>query len=243
VDVKKKIFVALLFLAICLEANAQRKKIQNVPEFDRRKIHFGFTFGYNSTDFHVHKKSDLSLYDSLVTIESQPVGGFNVGILADYHITPVLNLRFTPALSFSQRNLEYTFRTQEARYSTGYKMITKRIESNFIEFPLLIKYRSARLNNFAAYIIGGFNYRIDLASQKDAVSPTGEEFVKLASSDLSYEIGIGFDFFMEYGWKFSPELKFSFGMPNILIPDKTIWTRPIDRLTSRIIVISFHFEG
>jgi hypothetical protein len=241
---KFKRIILFVFCFTCFGyAQAQRKRVENVPEFDRKKMHFGFTFGINSTDFVIGREPDYTRYDSLVSVESKSISGFNLGIVADFHITPVLNLRFLPSLSFAQRNLQYNFRSSNPDYPSGYSMVEKPVESTFLEFPLLLKYRSARVNNFAAYVVGGFNYRMDMASQKDVIDAFGQEIVKLINYDLAYEIGVGFDFFMEYGWKFSPELKFSFGMPNILVKDKTMWTNPINRLSSRIIVLSFHFEG
>ncbi len=230
--------------ALCFNtADAQKKKVENVPEFDRKKMHFGFTFGINSSDFVIGHAVDYTKFDSLLTVESQRVSGFNLGIVADLHLTPVFNLRFLPSLSFAQRNLQYTFRTSHADYPGGYRMVEKPVESTFVELPLLLKYRSKRLNNFAAYVIGGFNYRMDLASQEDVSPIFGQEMVKLINYDLAFEIGVGFDFFMEYGWKFSPEIKLSFGIPDILVRDNTIYTNPINRLSSRILVLSFHFEG
>lgn len=234
-----------LFLIISLllsgqTSYAQKKKIENLPKFDRKKLHFGFSIGLNSSDFVVDRMPDFQSFDSLKVIESQAMPGFNLGIIADYHITPVFNLRFIPALSFAQRNLEYTFSTPNS--NGGFTRVIKPVESTFLDFPLNFKYRSARLNNFAAYIVGGFKYSIDLASQKDVTGVFGEEIVKLSRHDYSYEVGVGFDFFLEY-FKFSPEIKLSFGIPNLIIKDGTLYSDPIRRLTSRIILISFHFEG
>ncbi len=41
-----------------------------------------------------------------------------------------------------------------------------RVESSFLEFPLLLKYKGDRLNNVRPYVIGGLNYRYDLAGSK-----------------------------------------------------------------------------
>lgn len=202
-------------------------------------MHFGFSIGINSSDFVVDRMPDYQNYDSLRVIESQAKTGFNLGIIADYHLTPVLNLRFIPALSFAQRNLEYTFASQN---NGSYNRVIKPVESTFLDFPLSIKYRSARLNNFAAYVVGGAKYSIDLASQKDVTGVFGEEIVKLSRQDYSFEVGVGFDFFLEY-FKFSPEIKLSFGLPNLIIRDGGIYSDPIKKLTSRIVLISFHFEG
>ena len=43
----------------------------------------------------------------------------------------------------------------------------QRLESSFLEFPLLLKLKGDRMNNVSPYVIGGFNYRYDLAAKKD----------------------------------------------------------------------------
>ncbi|MBA3900699.1 MAG: PorT family protein [Bacteroidetes bacterium] len=242
----KKTFRLILIFSITLffedAAFAQIKKVENLPNFDQKIVHFGFTIGFNNADFVVNREPDFSVYDSLLSIEPQSAPGFSLGIIADLHITPVLNLRFLPSLSFVQRNMEYTFRADVANGGPMVNMVNKPVESTFLEFPLLIKYRSARLNNIAAYVVGGLNYRIDLASQEDVSPIFGQELVKLVRYDYAYEIGVGFDFFLEY-FKFSTELKASFGIPDLLVRDGTIFSDPIRRLSSRIFVLSFHFEG
>jgi hypothetical protein len=235
------VFVVFAFAGIT-NAFAQKPKIENLPKFDRRKVHFGFSIGINSSNFTLRREPDITRFDSLLVLETQAQPGFNLGIIADYHITPVLNIRFIQALSFAQRNIEYTFPARSAVNGQTINRVIIPIESTFLEFPVLIKYRSARLNNFAAYIVGGFNYRLDLASNENAVTTAADQEVKLYRHDFAYEIGVGFDFFMEY-FKFSPEIKLSFGIPNIMVRDGFIWTDPIQRLSSRIVVISFHFEG
>jgi hypothetical protein len=58
---------------------------------------------------------------------------------------------------------------------------------------------------------------------------------------MSVVFGIGFDLYLTY-FKFSPEITYSFGLKNLLVQENNILTRPIDRLTSKIIQVSFNFE-
>jgi hypothetical protein len=225
----------LLFFGFSKAAWTQTRKIENLTNFDQRKFHFGFTLAYNSSNFTILREPDFSNFKNLRIVEPQAQPGFNLGIIADYHITPVLNLRFIPGLSFVQRNIEYTLFNNGSNPT----LVRKSVESTYLDFPLLVKYRSARHNNFAAYVIGGIKYSIDLASQEDVYDP---EIVKIFRRDLAWELGVGFDFFMDY-FKFSPEIKLSFGIPDLLVRENTIYTNPIRRLTSRVVVISFHFEG
>lgn len=233
----------ILFLTLLgfsgLKLSAQKLYPENLPNFDKRLFHFGFSLGVNSTDFTIRRKPNLFQFDSLMVLESQRQSGFNLAIVSDLHLGPYFNLRFVPALSFAQRNLEYTFN----RGDTASIMRVKPIESTFVEFPLHLKYRSARLNNFAAYVFGGGNFLIDLASQRDVSNEISNDIVvKLRKYDYRYEMGFGFDFFLQY-FKFSPEFKMSFGIPDILVRDGTVYSEPIQRLRSRVFLFSINFEG
>ena len=236
---KRIILCFLIANILSATAHAQKLKVENLPKFDTKWIHFGFSLGFNSTDFIIHPVPDFNTFDTLRVIESEKKPGFNLGIISDLHLGSHFNLRFLPALSFAQRNLEYTYSRGD---TFNYKKV-KPVESTFLEFPLNLKYRSARVNNFAAYVLGGVKYSIDLASQKDVDNAFSDEIVvKLRKHDYSYEMGFGLDFFLEY-FKFSPELKVSFGVRDLLIHDSTQYSDPLRKLNSRILLISLNFEG
>jgi hypothetical protein len=223
-----------------LTTNAQQKTLLNLGDFDEKKIHFGFSLGVNTSSFIM--KSDLSRSDSLIRLEVLPQSGFNLGIVTDLHLGPLFDLRFIPTLSFGERRLEYTFLENTGKPST---VLSKAVESTYLDFPLNLKYRSIRYNNFAAYFVGGFMYSYDLISQKDVInakSNIAETVIKLDNSNINYQIGVGFDFFLEY-FKFSPELKMSYGVNNLIINDNTILSDPITSLRSKIFLLSFTFEG
>jgi len=168
--------------------------------------------------------------------------GFNLGIVSDLHLGPNFSLRFVPALSFAQRNLEYT------RQTTGkFTQIqtVKPVESTYIDLPLNIKFRSNRDKNFAAYLLGGGKYSIDLASQQNtdnSILAGPDQVVKIKRLGYSWEVGFGMDFFMEY-FKFSPEIKYSVGLQNIHISDHTQWAKPIVKLVPTMLLFSLNFEG
>lgn len=238
-----KKLIAILFVIIQFSAEnaawAQKAKTENLPNFDARRIHFGFSLAYNRSDFDLTPAADLSLYDSIRTITTDRQPGFNLGIICDLHLHPYFNLRFVPALSFAQRNIDFGF-------SPNTPIMTKGIESTFLDFPVHLKYRSARQNNFAAYVIGGAKYSYDLSSQVEVENVAGtfpnDIILKLKKHDYSLDLGVGFDFFLE-GFKFSPELRVSWGLPNILVKDGTMFSDPISKLNSRILLVSLNFEG
>jgi hypothetical protein len=93
-------------------------------------------------------------------------------------------------------------------------------------------------------LIGGGNYRIDLAARKD-YDEAENRYVRLKRSDLYYEIGFGIDFYLKY-FKFTTELKLAVGLRDVLVHDLTSgrpeFVRSIDILKSNLLILSFHFE-
>ncbi len=238
----KSILSLILLTSLSFAAFAQKPKVENLPLFKQKRVHFGFTLGLNSAGYTLDRKNIDFVDDSLLTISVDGQSGFNLGIVSALHFNEFVSIRFLPSLSFSQRNINYTFKTQkEGVVST--ETLLKAVESTYIELPLLLKYRSKRLNNFAAYLVGGGKYVIDLASNENVDNSTlNEPIVKTASSFMAAEFGIGTDFFLPY-FKFSIEGKMSYGISNILIRDNTIFSNPIDRMLPKMFILSLHFEG
>ena len=67
--------------------------------------------------------------------------------------------------------------------------------------------------------------------------------------DCYIEVGMGCDFYLPF-FKLIPELKFSFGLLDVLdknrnqLTDKSklIFTESVDRASSRMVTLSFYFE-
>jgi hypothetical protein len=228
------IFAAMVF---CNDASAQRKKVQNIPKYDKQRVHFGFALGFNSPDFRVTLVPDFRTIDSVYTVESEPQLGFLLGIISNLRLHEYFDLRFVPILTFAQRNLLYS---THGNSSNIYVPVTKKVESTFIEFPLLLKYKSARVNNYRFYVIGGAKYAMDLVSQAK-VEESDKEPVRLQNYDYGYEIGCGFDFYLPY-FKFAMEIKMYQGINNLLVKDDLIYSQALDKLNSQIFYISFLFE-
>jgi hypothetical protein len=233
-------YILLLMVAAALTPFKSRAQLSsqplNLPKYDYQPIHFGFLLGLNSTDFRIKKVADFNLLDSVYYIESDPVMGINLGILANLRIGRHFDLRLLPTLSFAQRNLNYglVYRDSVSAFTT------KKIESTYLEFPLLLKFKSDRVNNYRMYVIAGVKYGIDMVSQAK-VREQDKDIVKLRRNDYGYEIGVGFDFYLTY-FKFSPEIKMYTGLRNLLSPDSAIFSSPIESLNSKTFTISLCFE-
>ncbi|MFN5910497.1 MAG: porin family protein, partial [Bacteroidota bacterium] len=118
----------------------------------------------------------------------------------------------------------------------------ERINSTNLDFPLMFQFRTMRVNNFAAYVLAGGQYSLDLQSQEEASQNYIDPFIKIRKHDVHGQVGGGLEFFAPY-FKFGMELKFSHGFINSFIQDNTDVSDPIDRLYNRVWWVSFIFEG
>lgn len=240
---KYTIIFILLFCASSMFAQKRSKvKSANLGNFDRRWYHFGMALGYNTSDFFIERNVDFTFSDSLVTLNNVSQPGFNINIVTALHLTRGLSLRFLPGISPKDRTLEYTFLNplgSQPEVST----FTKRVESFYVEFPLFLKYRTDRINNFAAYVIAGGKFALDLQSQKQVNNSLDQDIViKTEDREWAAAYGGGFDFFLPY-FKFGIELRHEVGINNILIDDGTRFDAPLRSLRSRNFVLSLTFEG
>lgn len=234
--VLKKLFLPVMCAFYFSGAVAQRNKVENLPKYDKQRIHFGFMLGLNKTDFVVTRIGEFNHLDSLYTVEVVPTSGFNLGIVTNLRLHENFDLRFVPDLAFSERDLVYTF------YLNGIESskTTKKIESTFLEFPLELKFKSNRVGNYRVYVLGGAKYSIDMVSQ-EKVANKDRDFVRLSRNDYGYTIGGGFDFYMEL-FKLSIEGKMYHGVKDLLVPDPKIFSSSLSSLRSRIWLISITFE-
>jgi hypothetical protein len=234
------LIIAAFLLFCCTGAFGQRIEGQkNLETFDSRYYHFGFLLSYNTSTFFIKYRPDFTFKDSLLGVENVPQAGFNLALLASYNPIKNINFRFIPGLSFQDRLLTYRFLQKDGKE----KVYVKNVESVWLDFPFLCKFRTNRTGNFAAYCLIGGKYSIDMQSQKDVSNAVAEEIVlKLRDRDISIDAGGGFDFFFPY-FKFAVEFKTAMGMKNLIVPDNTIFSNPIESLRSRTFILSFTFEG
>jgi len=154
------------------------------------------------------------------------------------HMGNHFDLRFIPEISLLDRNVVYNMRYNN---NTLYK-VYKKVESVSLDFPLLLKFKSIRIQNMRFYVIGGAQYSIDLASQAKKQSQSKEVVkLKLLRSDVQTQIGAGIDMYMNM-FKFAIEFKMSYGMLNLLKNDDNVYTNSIDHLNAKVFHLSFLFE-
>lgn len=216
---------------------SQREKVKNDSWYDEKLLHVGFCVGFNTMDFKIVPSQRNYVADSLFPEITSLKPGINIQIVTDYHPAPSIDLRFLPGVSFGQRNVVY-YRNSDV-YNDR-----QNLESSFLEFPLLLKYKGVRLNNVRPYVIGGINYRFDLAGKKeyDEDKPV---YLRLRKSDIYYETGAGLDMYLTY-FKLTVELRVSNGIRDILVhdpaPGHPQFVNAIERMKSQIWVLAFYFE-
>lgn len=233
----------VLLLIVPFEILAQREIPKNLKDYDKQWLHFGFSVGLNTSDFRIRNSDDFfntNQINQIYAIESLQSPGFQLGPVSNLRLGKYFDLRLLVYLTFSQRNLQYYIIKDTAGGNYEYDTHEMKISSTFLEFPLQLKYRSVRINNYRPYLTVGVNPKIDLSARKKI--PENEmPKIRLKRENLYYEMGIGVDFYTAY-FKFSPEIKYSVGLFDMLEPDATQYTGAVDYLKSNMLMISFHFE-
>lgn len=207
----------------------------NFLDFQQKPYYFGITLAYNRSSYKVFQSKDLIASDSIRRVESVKGPGFNLGIVTNLKIGNYFDIRFLPTLSFAERNINYAV-TRDTRPA-----FNRKIESVFVELPFHVRYKSEPYQDMRLFVIAGVKYSFDVAS--DSRSRQADNLVKVAPTDFALEAGVGAQFFFPY-FIFSPELKFSYGLNNVLLFDSSLEeSNVIDRILSRGFTFSIHFEG
>jgi len=256
-----KIFIFVILLCIAGKAFSQSKQVPNKPDYDNAPYHFGFLLGINEmlftikttpgyqTKVYYTNDSVQSIPDGdlnsdsayLYNVEATPTFGFVIGIVGNLRLGEHFDMRFTPSLTFGERNLEYTIYNYYGKRAPEMLYITKNIQSTFVEFPLWVRFKGKRIHNVRPYIMAGGKFSMDLASNAKKKSDNTSAYVFINRKDVYALGGVGFDFYTAY-FKFGTEISMSYGLFDILKRDNTIYTGGIDRMSSKIFQISFTFE-
>ena len=296
-------FILLSFIFSCFSfviTGQSYKRPPNLPEYDQKRWHFGFTLGPEYQTLKIANNSnnlgDKTIFPDFPDIEVVPIfadtnkdgidtrlssdeeiieaiyysevvnqktPGFHVGIILSRRLNDYLNLRIIPSLSLGQKDISSKAFIQE-RYTiadpdhdkygeTDYRFVTTdtlgnaflptphTIRSTYITCPVLIKYKSVRIDNFRPYLVAGANIKYDLSTSFD-------DPITLKSFDTSLEFGLGSDFYLQT-FRLGIELRFGIGMFNILsdrpeedTTDEAYLTSSIETLRAKTFTIAINFE-
>ena len=157
-----------------------------------------------------------------------------MGLIADYTIKLNWELRFVPTLHLSERAISF---------SDGEKQIERlSSRSNLIEFPLLLKYSSQRMNNIRPYMLTGGYAALQIGQKRG-------DAVHFKPVEYGLKVGMGCDIYLPFV-KRCPELSRSYGLgdviqherPDIADDARFRFTQALRSAAPRMILLTFHFE-
>ncbi|UXP32958.1 PorT family protein [Reichenbachiella agarivorans] len=231
---KVTLAILLLLLMGYHEGHAQVDGTLNLPHFDEQRLHYGFMIGMHTAHYRLEYDDDFVTpnYDTLHSVVPPNNIGFKVGFIVDYHINDLLDVRLSPTFSFNQLQLNY-------RYSNG-EIKEDLQDPTYVELPLLLKYKSIRRMNRRMYFLAGLNPAFKAVSSQDKENKSEKLLTK--GFNLSLDIGVGMDLYQPL-FKFSPELRYSYGLLNVLDDQENSYSAPLRNLTIHSLSFFITFEG
>lgn len=241
----------MLLLTVCAVAHAQdNDMILNRPYADTKKVHFGFSVGMNFQNLAITNNGKKITDDGTGLVEewyadvSAHSPGFSVNVLADYRIAEHFNLRLSPGLYFGNKVVRFrNYHGNSGWEDKQHYEQSQNIKSTYIVVPVDLKMSAKRYHNMRPYFTVGAMYAGDLAKDRS-------EQLKLKNSDVMLTVGMGCDFYMPF-FKLCPEVKFCFGLKNLLeknrpdLADDTYtmrFTESVNKIKSDMVVVTFYFE-
>ncbi|MBP5522648.1 MAG: PorT family protein [Bacteroidaceae bacterium] len=215
---------------------AQTRRVMNRPYIDQRRFHYGFLAGLNLQDIELQQNGYKDANGNQWFAEApnfEP--GFSVGILGEFFLTKHLALRVIPTMHFGTKNMTYrNTKNNDRQYQS--------IKSTYISLPIDIKVSAERFNNYRPYAMVGVNPMLDLTVKR-------QQQLLLKKFDCYLEAGFGCDFYWPW-FKFIPEIKFCYGLLNIIDKNRDdmtdasqlIFSESIDKGRSKMIVFTLYFE-
>lgn len=214
---------------IAFSVHAQKKKYVRVfhEYYDEKPLHFGFLFGFGSSNFNVSTNTELPGGTYLYSPRNF---GFQIGGLANYSLNPHWEVKSGVNIALYDRQLSLD------AGGTVPEVLTR--ESTWLEIPALIKYRSIRRKNHRVYMIGGLKFGVEANVKKKSSALTTN------TADLSLEYGFGLEQFFQF-FKFTPEIRFSHGLVNMYSdPGRagSPWYKNVNNLKTHTVSLIINFE-
>ncbi len=232
--------VIAAFLACLFSLNADAKpgdRLLNRPYADLKRIHLGFSVGMHMQDLNFTHNGFLTPDGQRWVAEVPGFSpGFCVNVLGDLRLHRYFNLRLTPGMYFGSKTVTMT------DYYSDLKR-TQDVKSAYVVLPLDLKISGDRLGNCRPYATVGVMGTYDVSKKRS-------ESLMFNSTDFYLSVGFGVDFYLPF-FKLNPEVKFCFGLTDILKHDRpdlvddteTIkMTQSLKKVKSNMVVFTFYFE-
>jgi hypothetical protein len=233
---RNQILIVGLLLLSAISAEAQKKRWveKNNPNYDERKLTYGFLIGLHTSTYqlkYADNFNDPAKFPTLHSVIPKWKPGFSLGFIVNYRLNDLLDLRVTPKVGFYEHEVIY-------RYSDNTPQESRLVETTMVEMPLLLKYKSERRGNIRMYMVGGVKPAIEASGQKELEN---SETLEVKTSNLHLEAGFGFDLYYPL-FKFSPEIRFSRGIVDILENRDNPFGEPLKRVNTNTLTIYFLFQ-
>jgi hypothetical protein len=199
---------------------------------DDKLTSYGFFLGMHTASYQLRyspeflNRANLA-NNSIHSIYPKFTPGFSLGFIGILRFHDQVNLIFTPKIGFYEYKVDVNYfdgtgatipgnSTVNTLPGLGYRSEELVNEATMVELPVVFKYRSMRFNNTRMYFIGGGSYLFNTKAQEEInLDP-----IVTTKRDFTVEAGMGFEFYFKY-FKFAPEIRFSHGINNLYVADKT----------------------
>ena len=248
----KRIITTLTVILVCsLSVVAQSdRRVQNKPYIDLRPLHVGILVGLNMQDIEFENVGpqsityeDGSIHEELIVCDADKWNpGFTVGVLAEWRLSDHFSLRFTPQMHFGAKHLTFLNLKQLDAEGRPFSQ-TQDLKNTYVSLPIDLKFAAPRWNNHRPYVMAGINPMINLTGSES-------DIIRLKRYSTMFEVGLGCDFYLPF-FKLIPELKFCFGLSDVLdknhineLRDANMkpYAGSVSSAQSKMIVLTFYFE-
>ena len=230
----------LLLSLLCGYAPAFAKwgeKVPNRQYADLKRWHWGFSVGTHVQDLaftHAGLITDDGRQWQVEVPDFSP--GFNATVLGDLCLHKYFNIRLSPGMYFGSKTVRML------DFNSGEKQVQD-MKSAYVVIPLDLKISGDRLQNTRPYFTVGAMGVLDISKKRSDPIVTN-------SFDTMLTVGLGCDFYLPF-FKLCPEIKFCFGLTDILKHDRPDLdenpatmqiTQSLSKVKGNMVVLSFYFE-
>ncbi|MFM2394683.1 MAG: hypothetical protein RLZZ546_2665 [Bacteroidota bacterium] len=240
----KQIIASCLLISLSLNGFGQNGGV-NQPDHDYEKFWAGLYAGFLSSNHQYTRGNNFLTSSTIKEIYSEPAISFHGGIPITFRVYKNILLR--SGLSIILNNdINNKYKTTDNKYF--------KTSPIFFQVPVAIKYESDRYDflkyrdALRHYIFVGATLNYDFSTgsvyyYSPTTSTTLDEAI-LKKTNLTYDLGLGLTFTINDYVRISPELKFSYGINNLIKPGAN--NSPLlnlDKLTTNYISFSLHIEN
>lgn len=233
-----RILMLLAFAFSCFGISAKwGEKVPNRQYADFKRWHWGFSVGTHVQDLNFTHSGFVTDDGQQWQIEVPDFSpGFNATVLGDLRLHKYLNLRLSPGMFFGSKTVHmYDITTRQKEIQD--------IKSAYVVVPLDLKVSGDRLHNTRPYFTVGAMGVIDISKKRS-------DPLVMKNFDTMLTVGLGCDFYLPF-FKLCPELKFCFGLTDILKHDRPDldenptmqnFGKSLSKVKGNMVVLSFYFE-